>query len=95
MHQSHNAKFELESDSLLAVTAITGEREYILEVGDVIEDCKQKLSCLPQVKISFFRKNAKKVAHELTKIPCLVHFPIDFTSPPTCLLEALSFDCLN
>lgn len=65
----------------------------LLEVGEVIEECKQGLQGLPLVSLSFIRKIANRVAHNIARIPCLANSQITFTSPPTCLLEALSYDC--
>ena len=85
----------IESDSQLTVRAIHTNNLNYLEIGEVIESCKQLLRSFCRVSLVFIRKNANKVAHELARIPCLVNSHNIFTSPPTCLLEALSFDCLN
>ncbi|KAL8111526.1 hypothetical protein AgCh_019295 [Apium graveolens] len=90
--QLHGTKVVVESDSLLTTKAIAGDIVNCLEVGEVLEECKQALQNLPTVAVSFIRKNANKVAHEIARIPCLVNSQNIFTSPPTCLLEALTFD---
>ena len=85
----------VESDSLLSVKAILEDKMNLLEVGEVVEECKQELQSLSSVSVRFIRKDANRVAHVIARISCLANSNIVFTSPPTCLLEALSFDCLS
>lgn len=82
----------VESDSLLFVNAITCDKNNLLELGEVIEDCRQILRDSPHISIHFIRRMANKVAHEIARITCLVNSEIIFTIPPTCLLETLAFD---
>ncbi|XP_074336387.1 uncharacterized protein LOC141673535 [Apium graveolens] len=89
-----NDEVIIESDTKLNVDAIACQKMNFLEVGEIIETCKQMLSNLCRVLIIFVRKNANRVAHEVAKIPCLVNSHNVFTFSPTCLLEALSYDCL-
>lgn len=93
--QIHQAEIIVETDSSLTAKAITGPGTNLLEVGEVINICKHKISNLVDTSIRFVRKNANRVAHELARFPCLVNSHVCFTSPPTCLLEALSYDRLN
>ncbi|KAL8127779.1 hypothetical protein AgCh_014632 [Apium graveolens] len=93
--QLHGTKVLVESDSLLTTKAIEGDKVICLEVGEVIEECKQALHNLSTVSVYFIRKNANRVAHEIARIPCLVNSQNIFTSPPTCLLEPLMFDLLS
>lgn len=85
----------VETDSLLSVKALQDDKVNLLEVGDIIEDCKQDLVGLDSVSVRFIRKDANRVAHVMARIPCLANFSSFYTSLPTCLLEALSFDLLN
>ncbi|XP_074351614.1 uncharacterized protein LOC141690738 [Apium graveolens] len=89
MHR-HNDEVVVESDSQLAIKAIQGHSLNYLEISDIVESCRQLLASLPKVLVSFIRKNANRVAHEVAKIPCLANSYNIFTSPPTCLSEALS-----
>ncbi|XP_074327369.1 uncharacterized protein LOC141665289 [Apium graveolens] len=84
----------VESDSHITVNAIQKICTNYLEVGEIVEECKQILSSLNRVSVVFIRKNANRVAHEVARIPCLVNSYNVFTSPPTCLLEALAYDVL-
>ncbi|XP_074355573.1 uncharacterized protein LOC141695214 [Apium graveolens] len=93
--QLHGTKVLVESDSLLTTKAIEGDKVICLEVGEVIEECKQALQNLSTVSVCFIQKNAKRVAHEIARIPCLVTSQNVFTSPSTCLLEPLMFDLLS
>ncbi|KAL8133784.1 hypothetical protein AgCh_009015 [Apium graveolens] len=85
----------VETDSMLTISAIMGEGENNLEVQEALEDCKQKLSEMPLPTVRFVRKNSNRVAHEFARFPCLANDHIVFTSLPTCVLEALTFDRLN
>ncbi|XP_074363255.1 uncharacterized protein LOC141703719 [Apium graveolens] len=93
--QFHLGRVIVETDFMLTVSDITGEGENNLEVQEALEDCKQKLSEMPLTTVRFVRKNANRVAHEIVRFPCLANDHIVFTSPPTCVLEALTFDRLN
>lgn len=88
----NGATVVLELDSLLTMQAVNGHTSNLLEVGEVIENCKMLLRSLDRTYVCFVRKLANKVAHEIAKIPCLVNHHNVFTSPPACVLETLLFD---
>lgn len=48
----------VETDSEMTVKAIVGDRVKFLEVGEVIEVCKRKLSSMCGTSVRFVRKNA-------------------------------------
>ena len=75
-----NEEVIIEADSKLSVDAIAGQKVNFLEVGEIIETCKQMLSNLCRASIVFVRKNANWVAHEVARIPCLVNSHNLFTS---------------
>ena len=81
----------IETDSLLTVQAITKTEAIRLEVGNVIDSCRQRLKASSGISISFVRKQANKVAHEVAKFPCLLGCYNIFTSPPKFLLETLMY----
>lgn len=87
-------KVLIESDAQLVVKHVLGNSSNLLEVGGILDDTKVLLSSLPLTSIAYIRKNANKVAHQAARIPCLVNSRISYTSPPACLLEALSIDVL-
>lgn len=82
----------VESDSLLAVDAINGQRENVLEVGHIIDQCKSMLLLMPDVKVQYIRRQANKVAHGLARMPCMINGLNVFTSPPTHLVELCLLD---
>lgn len=65
-----------------------------LDIGEIIENCKQMLSSLHRSSVVFVRKNANRVAG-VAKISCLVNSHNLFMSSLTCLLETLSYNCLK
>lgn len=85
----------VESDSQLTVRAIHNEDVNYLEVGVVVESCYQKLQQLEHVSLSFIRRNANRVAHELARYPCLAYCQVLFTSPPGNVVEAIMYDVLK
>ena len=89
----NNSQVVVESD--LSVKDILEEKVNLLEVGDIVEEYKQELQSMTSVSVRFIRKEANRVAHVMARIPCLANSPIIFTSPPTYLLEAFSFDLLS
>lgn len=66
-----NNKTPVETDSMLTVEAINGQRKNMLEVGHVIDQCKSIFFLTPDVKIRFVRRQVNKIAHHLTRF-CLV-----------------------
>ena len=82
----------IESDSLLTVRALQGNKSYLLEVGHVVEQCKLLLQSAPGFVVTHIRKQANKVAHSLARIPCSINCFHVFTSPPSQLLETLKND---
>lgn len=63
--QYSSAQVLVESDSLLSVKAILEDKVNLLEVGEVIEECKQGLQGLASGSIRFIRKIANRVAHNV------------------------------
>lgn len=63
----------VESDSKMTIEAITGDHEYVLEVGHVIDQCKMLLHSLTGTSVKHIRRQANKVAHGLAKMPCSVN----------------------
>lgn len=82
----------LETDSLLTVDAIKRTKEYRLEVGHVVDQCKVMPEQSYNVKISHIRKHANRVAHGLARISCTVNYFIVFSSPPDHLVETVLSD---
>ncbi|KAM6542729.1 hypothetical protein CsatB_007176 [Cannabis sativa] len=58
---------ELETDSLLTVQAIRSKQKMSSIFGLIIQDCCHLLSTLPNVKISFIKRSANRVAHAIAR----------------------------
>lgn len=82
----------VETDSLLTADALCTDRNNLLEVDHVLDQCKILLHSLPGVCVRHIRKHANTVAHSLARIPCLLNCFIMFTSPPTDLVEIIVSD---
>lgn len=82
----------IESDSLLTVRALHCPEENVLEVGNVLEACRNILNLRPGFSISFVKRQANKVAHLVAKLPCSLNCQNVFTSPSNLLLESLLYD---
>lgn len=87
--------WQIETDSLLTEKAINRPTLNLLEVGDIVRDCCTILQTMNRTTVSFIRKQANKAAHRLTRFPCIANNHVDFTSPPSCLLETLLYDSLK
>lgn len=85
----------IETDSYLAVRAIQGKKNYMVEVGHVVDDCKQLIQLAPGLVVTHIRKQANKVAHNLARFPCSCNCFYVLTSPPTQLLETFMSDFSN
>lgn len=93
--QLQSARVQIETDSQLTERAINSQQLNVLEVGDVIRVCCLNLQSMPRTTVSFIWKQANKAAHELARYPCLANSHVDFTSPPSCLVEILMSDVLK
>ncbi|KAL8148276.1 hypothetical protein AgCh_005590 [Apium graveolens] len=71
--QFNACKVELETDSLLVVQGIKNSVINLLEVGEVLEQCRRYLRELEGIFIHFIRNQANRVAHEFARITCLVN----------------------
>lgn len=71
----------LETDSMLVVHGIKKAMENLLEVGEVLYQCKMLLQELASTSIHFVRRQANRAAHELARLPCLANCHVDFMSP--------------
>lgn len=94
-HELTSGSVVIESDSLLSVNAINQDYENILESGDLVQQCQEMIRASGRISVSYIKKQANKVAHNLAKIPCEIGCFIVFSSPPSCLLETLLSDALK
>lgn len=83
---------EVESDALLVVQAIKCDQNNLLEVGFILDACREMLKYNPGLSLSFAKRQANNAAHLMAKVPCLLNCQSYFTSPPSVLLETLCFD---
>lgn len=90
-----NHRILLESDSLMVVRGLTGRVLNLLEVGEVLDQCKILLNELTSTSIHFVRNQANRVAHKIARLPCLVDCQNVFTSLPECLVETVFADASN
>lgn len=82
----------VECDSMLTVQALQKESPNYLEVGNILQDCRILLKDRPDIRISFVKKQANKVAHLLARVPCEASCFNDFISPPCSVLESIVYD---
>lgn len=88
-------KISIESDSLLNVQAIKGNIQNLLEEGLLIDQCRSLLNSRVGVSLGFTKKHANRVAHLLARLPCMLNSFIEYSSPPSCVLETLMSDVLS
>ena len=84
----------IESDSLLGVTAVNKDFLNYMELGTLVQQCKDLLRNRGDISVKFIRKQANKVAHELAKISCVSNSYVVISSPPSYLLETILSDAL-
>lgn len=82
----------IESDSMLSVQAIERGDINLLEVGNVIQDCRCMLNDRPDFSVSFVRKQANQVACLIARVSCEVNCFHEFCSPPHSVLKNLLYD---
>ncbi|XP_074364063.1 uncharacterized protein LOC141704788 [Apium graveolens] len=78
------------TDSQLVVHALDTENVYQLEVGHIIDDCKEKLNERADLSVLHVKKQANKAAHLMARVPCLLNNYNYFISPPDLLFEMLT-----
>lgn len=66
------SSIQIEADSLMAVNVITSVDRNFLEVGNIIEDCKEWLLGRDDVCVTYGRRQSNKAAHLIAHSPCLV-----------------------
>lgn len=59
----------IECDSLLTVSAINNLKTNLLEVGDVIDSCNERLQGKPDISLVHVRKQTNKTVHLLAGCP--------------------------
>lgn len=79
----------VESDSLISVQAVQQDKENLLEVGDITQQCRDLLQSNDRFSLRFVRNQANRVAHCMAKIPCELNSFSVFPSPPSHLLETI------
>ncbi|XP_074363909.1 uncharacterized protein LOC141704585 [Apium graveolens] len=84
----------MESDSLLYVNALNNNILNWFEVGNMVGQFKEILRARSGVSIIFGRKQVKKVAHVLAKLPCDLNSFVISLSAPSCLLETIMSDIM-
>lgn len=72
----------IETDSMFTVKALHDDSTNFLKVGFMIIECRALVTDRPDISISYVRKQAKKVAHVLSRLLCEANFYKDFSSPP-------------
>ena len=84
----------IESDSLMSVQAIKQGQENLLELGDLIFQCRTLLRNNSRVSLRFVKKHGNRVAHKFARIPCELNSFIVFQSPPDYMLETILSESL-
>lgn len=79
----------IECDSLLSMTAINSSKPILLEVGDVLDCCRDRLRVRSDISLVHVKKQTNKAAHLLARCPCLIGCSTVFRSPPDHLLETI------
>lgn len=82
----------VETDSLKTVTAVACSEMNYLEVGNLIEACRNWLKDRDDVSVVHGRRQTNKAAHLLAHSPCSIGCSNVFYSPPYFLLETLLID---
>lgn len=88
------AEVIIESDSLLGVKAVTQSYTNYMEMGTLVQQCKDIIMTRGGISVEFVRKQGNKVAHELAKFPCEPNSFIVISSPSYYLLEKIMSDAL-
>lgn len=61
------------------------------KLGNIIEQCQEFLASRVNISVVFIKKQANKIAHKLTRLPCELNSFTIIMSPPLFLLETLLF----
>lgn len=81
-----------ERNSMLTIEALHQHSRNLLEVGNLLSECRTLLRVRPGFSVSCVRKQAKKAAHMLAKVPCEVFCFHEFLTPLQIVLEYIMYD---
>lgn len=85
-------KTTVEYDSLSTVHAVNKEVAHMLEVGFVLDECRSMVQGSSLISLDYVKRQANKVTHLLTRVPCSLNCHNFFMSPRTSLLETIVND---
>lgn len=77
---------------MLSINAINKSGQYILEIGDIVEQCRFILRNNAGVSVIFARKRANRLAHALAGLPCTFNNFVEVSTPPLCMLKSILLD---
>lgn len=84
----------VESESLLAVNAICKSVMYQLEVGHILDECRELIEAKRNISLCFIRRQANKATHLMARVLCPLHCYNVFSSPPSSVFETIEFDSI-
>lgn len=80
----------VETDSLFIVNAIKHKSTSRLEIGHVIQQCRDYLATRTSISRGFVKKLSNNVAHKLARLSCELNNFVTHIFPPQILLETIN-----
>ncbi|XP_074327339.1 uncharacterized protein LOC141665258 [Apium graveolens] len=74
----------IESDAQVVVQALKSKESYQVEVGHIIDECKEMLGNRADLSIIHIKNQANMGAHWMARVPCLLDHSNIFMYPPVC-----------
>jgi ribonuclease HI len=78
-------RFHIETDCIQVVHGIEGTNKNNMEFGVIIENCKRLLSSFNNCKVSYVRRQANRIGHELAQAARLYASHQFFDYCPPCI----------
>lgn len=85
-------KMTVESDSQLVVNALQKKSANLLEVGHILDECREVLSSRSRLNVVHVKRLANKAAHMMARMPCSLNSHNVYESPPPSVLETIVYD---
>jgi ribonuclease HI len=85
LQQLHIERVEIEMDCMEVVNSVVSKDRNVTEYGTAIEQCQCLLNLFPNCKVSYIRRQANRVAHELARVARFYASPHIYDYCPPCI----------
>jgi hypothetical protein len=85
LNKNLGERVEIEMDCMEVVNSVVSKDRNVTEYGTAIEQCQCLLNLFPNCKVSYIRRQANRVAHELAQVARFYASPHIYDYCPPCI----------